>query len=53
VGTGKVRFPEFVGRLKEIGYPGAFIIEREISGAEQRKDIAETVDYLRRLLEES
>lgn len=49
VGTGRVRFPELVRRLKEIGYCGAYIIEREISGDQQRKDIAETVEYLRGL----
>lgn len=53
VGQGRVRFPEFVQRLGEIGYEGALIIEREISGDEQRRDIAETVEYLRRLLKET
>ena len=32
VGQGRVRFPEFVKRLREIGFAGEFIIEREISG---------------------
>ncbi len=50
VGEGRVRFPDFVRRLKEIGYTGEFIIEREISGEQQRRDIAETVTYLRKLL---
>jgi len=50
VGKGKVNFPRFVKRLGEIGYRGAFIIEREISGPQQSKDIAATVKYLRRLL---
>lgn len=50
VGEGRVRFPEFVRRLNEIGYKGEFIIEREISGEQQRKDIAETVNYLESLL---
>jgi len=52
VGEGKVRYPEFVRRLKEIGFSGEFIIEREISGPQQKEDIRETVDYLKRLLEE-
>ncbi|MBN2584906.1 MAG: sugar phosphate isomerase/epimerase, partial [Planctomycetes bacterium] len=52
VGQGRVRFPEFVARLREIGYTGEYIIEREISGEQQAKDIAETVDYLRTLLKE-
>ncbi|MDD2710481.1 MAG: sugar phosphate isomerase/epimerase [Verrucomicrobiae bacterium] len=46
VGDGKVRFPEFVKRLHEIGFKGEYIIEREISGEQQRKDIAATVAYL-------
>lgn len=50
VGDGKVRFPEFVRRLTEIGYKGAYIIEREISGEQQKRDIAATVKYLERLL---
>jgi L-ribulose-5-phosphate 3-epimerase len=50
VGQGRVRFPEFVKRLGEIGFKGEFIIEREISGPQQRRDIAETVEYLRGLL---
>jgi sugar phosphate isomerase/epimerase len=50
VGQGRVRFPEFVARLREIGYTAEFIIEREITGEQQRRDIAETVEYLRSLL---
>jgi sugar phosphate isomerase/epimerase len=53
VGAGRVRFPELVRRLREIHFDGAFIIEREISGEQQRKDIAETVQYLGALLEET
>jgi sugar phosphate isomerase/epimerase len=53
VGEGRVRFPEFVKHLAAIGYDGAYIIEREISGPEQSKDIAATVQYLRRLLQET
>jgi sugar phosphate isomerase/epimerase len=50
VGTGKVRFPEFVKRLREVGFKGDYIIEREISGEQQKKDIADTVKYLRKLI---
>ncbi len=50
VGTGKVRFPEFIRRLDEIGFAGEFIIEREITGEQQAKDIRETVSYLEALL---
>lgn len=50
-GQGKVRFPEFIARLKEIGYVGELIIEREISGDEQARDIRKTVDDLQTWLE--
>jgi hypothetical protein len=36
-------------RLSEIGFEGEFIIEREISGEQQRADIQETVAYLKGL----
>jgi sugar phosphate isomerase/epimerase len=50
VGQGRVDFPKFLGRLGQIGYDGALIIEREISGEQQRLDIAETVEYLEGLM---
>jgi sugar phosphate isomerase/epimerase len=54
LGEGRVRWPEFVKRLGEIGFDGEFIIEREIKeGAEQKKDIAAAVEYLRELLEKA
>ncbi len=51
VGKGKVDFPRFIGRLSEIGYEGAFIIEREIEGPEQARDIRSTITYLDAILE--
>ena len=51
IGEGRVRFPEFVRRLNEIGYKGPFIIEREISGPQQQADIAASVEYLKALIE--
>ncbi len=50
VGTGRVRYPEFLHRLEEIGFTGEFIIEREITGPEQQRDIRDTVEYLDRHL---
>ncbi len=50
VGTGRVRYPEFIKRLNEVGFAGEFIIEREISGDQQSQDIRETVKYLESLL---
>jgi L-ribulose-5-phosphate 3-epimerase len=46
VGEGRVRFPEFLQRLKAIGYKGELIIEREISGDQQSRDIRVTVSNL-------
>ena len=39
VGEGKVNFPVFLKRLRETGYTGELIIEREISGDQQFRDI--------------
>ncbi len=50
IGQGRVRFPEFTRRLKEIGYVGAFIIEREISGPQQEADILASIEYLAALI---
>jgi L-ribulose-5-phosphate 3-epimerase len=47
VGQGRVRFPEFLRRLHEIGFTGELIIEREISGEQQTRDIRKCVDDLR------
>lgn len=41
-GEGKVDFPNFIAKLKQIGYDGELIIEREISGQEQQDDIRRT-----------
>lgn len=46
IGEGKVDFERFVKRLKEIGYDKTLIIEREISGEQQIKDIKDTKVYL-------
>lgn len=50
VGEGKVNFPAFIAKLKEVGYDGALTIEREISGEQQIKDIIETKEYLEKLI---
>lgn len=46
-GQGKVQFPEFIAKLQQIGYKGELIIEREISGEEQIRDIRATVHNLK------
>jgi sugar phosphate isomerase/epimerase len=48
VGKGKVRFPEFLKKLYKLGFRGELIIEREISGPRQAKDIRKTVNDLKR-----
>ena len=50
IGKGKVNFPEFIKRLKELGYDGKLTIEREISGEQQLKDIIESKAYLETLI---
>jgi len=42
-GQGRVCFPAFIRRLREIGFTGELIIEREISGEEQMRDIKQTI----------
>lgn len=51
LGQGKVNYPAFIARLKEIGYDGDITIEREISGEEQKKDIMMAKEILVRLLQ--
>ena len=50
VGEGMANLPEVVKRLKEVGYQGNYVIEREISGEEQARDIRDTVAYLKKIL---
>lgn len=53
VGKGMVNFPKLLQRLREIGFNGEFIIEREIAeGEEQQRDILETVANLQKWWEE-
>ncbi|MFW6457527.1 MAG: sugar phosphate isomerase/epimerase family protein [Planctomycetota bacterium] len=49
-GQGKVRFPEFIQRLEEIGFTGELIIEREIQGEQQNIDIRRTIEDLQEWL---
>ena len=50
LGEGKVNVPALVNRLKEIGYDGTLIIEREISGEEQQRDIIKAKKLLEELI---
>ena len=49
LGQGDVGMDRFVAKLKEIGYTGPLVIEREIVGEEQRADILEAIALLERL----
>lgn len=51
VGDGLANVPEVVARLKAVGYKGNYIIEREISGDQQTRDILETFDYLKKIID--
>lgn len=51
VGQGMANIPEVVRRLKAVGYTGNYIIEREIYGEEQTRDIKATIEYLKEILE--
>ena len=51
IGQGAVGMDRFIAKLKEVGYKGTLNIEREIEDQEQRrKDIADSVVYLRKLI---
>ena len=50
VGEGLANVPEVVKLLRDIGYQGNYIIEREISGEQQTKDILDTLEYLKKII---
>lgn len=50
IGQGKVNFPLFIKKLKEVGYDGSLIIEREIFGDEQIEDIKNSKIILEELI---
>jgi L-ribulose-5-phosphate 3-epimerase len=50
IGQGKVNFPAFIKRLKEVGYRGPLTIEREISGPQQTADVRASKRYLEKLI---
>ncbi len=52
LGTGKANLPAILAKLKEIAYTGPYIIEREITGDEQTKDIIEARIWITSLLKD-
>ena len=53
IGDGKVCFERLIPRLREVGFDGTIIIEREIAGEEQIRDIKYAKEFLERLIEAS
>jgi hypothetical protein len=51
LGQGDVGMDRFIAKLKEIGYPGPLVIEREISGEQQIADVRAGIELLKRLVE--
>ena len=51
LGEGDVDVAAWVGTLLRLGYRGTFTIEREISGEQQREDVARAVALLKSYLE--
>ena len=51
IGTGKVNFRKIIPRLHELGFTGEIVIEREIRGPQQAKDIKKAIRYLRRIID--
>ncbi|HXG24862.1 MAG TPA: sugar phosphate isomerase/epimerase family protein [Chthonomonadales bacterium] len=49
LGQGKVGFPRFIQKLKDLGYTGPLTIEREISGEQQMQDIRTAITLLESL----
>ena len=50
IGDGKVCFERLIPRLRECGFDGTIIIEREIAGEEQIRDIKYAKEFLERLI---
>ncbi len=50
LGQGKVNYPAFIAKLKEIGYRGDITIEREITGEKQKEDILMAKELLEKLI---
>ena len=51
-GEGEANLPLVLEKLSRLGYTGPLVIEREISGEKQKRDIKDTVALLRQILKE-
>ena len=52
-GQGKANLPAVIKKLGELGYTGTLTIEREISGDQQKRDIAMARDLLKKWMAEA
>ena len=52
IGEGKVHFEKLIPRLREVGFDGAVIIEREIAGEQQIADIRRAKSILEKIIDE-
>lgn len=52
LGEGKANMPAIIKKLRELEYTGPYVIEREISGEQQKLDIIKARDLIKSLLEE-
>ena len=50
LGQGKVHYPAFIKKLKEIGYQGDITIEREMTGPDQKRDILSARELLEEII---
>ena len=53
VGQGKSQYEKLIPKLYEMGFKGDLIIEREITGEQQTKDIVKTIVYLNKLIDKT
>ncbi len=51
IGEGKVDFEKVITKLHEIGFTGELVVEREITGEQQAKDIMAALDYIGKLVD--
>ena len=51
IGQGKVDFEKVITKLHELGFTGELVVEREITGEQQAKDIMTARDYIGKLVD--
>lgn len=51
IGQGKVDFEKVITKLHELGFTGELVVEREITGEQQAKDIMAALDYIGKLVD--